>query len=133
MPPASVASRHQGGFSLLEMVVAIAILALSLGALYQATSGATRNIRSDERYAFGVELARSLLADSAQVPLQGRSNAGETQGGFRWRVETRPLDFDNSALLAGQLQRIQVTVSWDDGTRERQVVLDSVVEGRRWE
>jgi prepilin-type N-terminal cleavage/methylation domain-containing protein len=43
------ASRHNG-FSLLEMVVAISILALSLAALYQAVSGATRNVRTDERY-----------------------------------------------------------------------------------
>lgn len=111
----------------------MAILALSLGALYQATSGATRNIRSDERYAYGVELARSLLAESSQVPLRGRSDGGETEGGFRWRVETLPLDIDNAGLEKGQLQRIQVTVSWADGGRERQVVLDSVVEGRRWD
>ena len=50
------------GFSLLEMVVAISILGLTLGALYQAVSGATRNVRTDEKYAYGVELARSLLA-----------------------------------------------------------------------
>ena len=53
-------ARRCGGFSLLEMVVAIAILALALAALYQAAGGATRNVRSDEKYAYGVELARSL-------------------------------------------------------------------------
>ena len=54
---------HRGrasGFSLLEMIVAMAILGLALGALYQAASGATRNVRSDEKYAYGVELARTL-------------------------------------------------------------------------
>lgn len=69
------------GFSLLEMVVAIAILALALGALYQAASGATRNVRADEKYAYGVELARSLLAANARVPADGVSDSGETEGG----------------------------------------------------
>ena len=78
-------SRSQGGFSLLEMMVAIAILALSLGALYQATSGATRNVRGDEKYAFGVELAQSLLANYAVVPLGGISKQGETAGYCRVR------------------------------------------------
>lgn len=122
--------RGQAGFSLLEMVVAMVILALSLGALYQATSGATRNVRSDERYAYAVELARSLLADSSQVPRNGHNAGGETAGGYEWRVETQPLRFDSSTLLPGQLQRIRVTVGWRDGSADRKVVLDSVVEGR---
>lgn len=107
----------------------MAILALSLGALYQAATGATRNVRSDERYAYAVELARSLLADSAKVPRGGRSDAGETAGDFYWRVETRPLRFENSPVRPGQLQRIRVLVGWRDGGTDREVVLDSVVEG----
>ena len=73
------------------MVVAIAILGLALGALYQAASGATRNVRVDERYAYAVELARSLLADSAVVPANGEQRRGETAGGFVWRVDAQPL------------------------------------------
>ncbi len=120
----------QAGFSLLEMLVAIAILGLSLGALYQAVGGSTRNMRTDERFAYGVELARSLVAESAQVPAGGRSDSGETEGGFRWRVATRPVGVDGAGLREGQLQAIEVIVSWQDGPRERQIVLNSVVEGR---
>ncbi len=119
------------GFSLLEMVVAIAILALALAAIYQAASGATRNVRTDEKYAYSVELARSLLADNARVPLSGRQDQGETAGGFRWRVQTRPLDLQRSSLVQGSLHEIQVGVSWIDGRKEREVVLHSVVEGTR--
>ena len=124
-------SRSQKGFSLLEMMVAIAILALSLGALYQATSGATRNVRGDEKYAYGVELAQSLLANYAVVPLGGISQQGETAGGFLWQVGTRQVAQGRGAgLPAGSLQEIEVTVRWSDGRKSRQVVLNSVVEGR---
>ena len=64
---------YQRGFSLLEILVALSILSMALGVLYQATSGATRNVRNDERYVFGVELARSLLVEYAQVPSEGGS------------------------------------------------------------
>ncbi|MCP5194109.1 MAG: prepilin-type N-terminal cleavage/methylation domain-containing protein [Pseudomonadales bacterium] len=121
--------RRAAGFSLLEMVVAMAILALALGALYQAASGATRNVRSDEKYAYGVELARTLLANYARVPRDGVSAGGETAGGFDWRVVTRPVDLERTALAAASLQTIAVTVRWQDGVRSREVVLDSVVEG----
>jgi len=123
--------RRAAGFSLLEMVVAIAILGLALGALYQAASGATRNVRSDEKYAYGVELARSLLAANSPVPEEGVSQSGETEGGFRWRVDTRQINLERSAMAGVNLQQIEVGVSWLDGSRRREVVLNSVVEGLR--
>jgi len=121
--------RRQRGFSLLEMLVAIAILGLALGVIYQAASGATRNVRADERYAYAVELAQSLLVMHASVPRQGVSESGETAGGFAWRVysEERPLDLRKPIGL----HDIQIDVAWEDGSRSRSVTLHSVVEARR--
>ena len=125
--PPVLSRGRQGGFSLLEMVVAIAILALSLGALYQAVSGATRNVRSSEKYAYGVELARSLLADNALIATDGSNKRGETQGGFNWSVLSSPINLPNSTLPRGALHNLEVSVSWQDGLKRRQVVLHSVV------
>jgi general secretion pathway protein I len=122
---------RSAGFSLLEMLVAISILGLALGALYQAASGATRNVRTDEKYAYGVELAQSLLADNAMVPLSGVNIQGETSGGFKWRVNTRPVKLQRSTLPVGSLHDIEVGVAWVDGRKRREVVLNSVVEGFR--
>lgn len=120
----------QRGFSLLEMVVAVAILGLALGALYQSVGGATRNVRADQRYAYAVELGRSLIADNSLVPLQGVQKNGETAGGFVWQVATVPLARPRgSSLAGGRLQQIDVRVSWPDGTRQRQINLSSVVAG----
>ena len=127
--------RRQSGFSLLEMLVAISILAVALGSLYQAASGATRNVRTSERYAYGVELARSLLANYAMVPAGGVSETGETAAGYEWRVESRSRDLQRSGLGRAQLHDIEVGVAWFDGSKRREIVLNSVVEayarGRR--
>ncbi len=125
----SIDGARSGGFSLLEMVVAIAILGLSLGALYQSVSGATRIVRSDEKYAYGVELARSLLASHERVPAAGAHDRGETAGGFSWAVTASPLTLTGTDLEPGSLQEIEVVVSWPDGLQRRRVVLNSFVAG----
>jgi general secretion pathway protein I len=110
------------------MVVAISILALALGALYQAAGGATRNVRVDEKYAYGVELARSLLADNGSVPASGVNATGEADGGFDWYVTTLPIATGRGSTVP-VLHEIEVGVSWSDGGKRREVVLNSVVEG----
>jgi general secretion pathway protein I len=124
-----MSTERQNGFSLLEMMVAITILSLALGSLYQAASGATRNVRTSERYTYGVELARSLLADNAIVPKSGASKAGKTGGGYEWRVQTRPINLERKGLGGSRLHSIEVGVAWFDGPKRREVVLNSVVPG----
>ena len=125
----SLRRKASAGFSLLEMIVALSILALTLGALYQATAGATRNIRVDEKYAYGVELARSLLADNGRVPATGKSASGETSGGFSWYVKTNPLSFERRSRSNTLLHEIEVGVNWIDDGKRREVLLHSVAEG----
>lgn len=123
----SLAGRRNSGFSLLEMMVAIAILSLALGSLYQAASGATRNVRTSERYAYGVELARSLLANHSVVPVSGVDDSGETSGGYSWRVASSARESARGERV--MLHDIEVSVAWFDGSKRRQVSLNSVVEG----
>ena len=109
----------------------MAILGLSLGALYQSVAGATRIVRIDEKYAYAVELASSLLAENAVVPRGGVNNSGETDGGFSWSVLAVPVIMpEESPLEEGLLQEIKVSVSWNDGDKKRIVALQSVVAGQ---
>jgi general secretion pathway protein I len=124
-----LSGKSSAGFSLLEMVVALTILAFSLGALYHATGGATRNVRIDEKYAYSVELARSLLAENGKVPSSGTNVAGETSGGFNWYVTTKPITFGRTSTPDALLHEIEVGVSWVDTGKRREVVLSSVAEG----
>ena len=63
------------------------------------------------------------------VPFSGVSARGETAGGFQWRVDTNLVDLQRTSLPLGSLHEIEVGVSWIDGSKRREVVLNSVVEG----
>lgn len=119
------------GFSLLEMLVAVAVLGLTLGALYQAVGGATRNVRIDEKYSYAIVLAESLLANHAVVPSVGLKVHGETEGGYQWDVIASPAPVSDLSepLKDGALQSIGVRVFWVDGSKTREFKLNSVVVG----
>jgi general secretion pathway protein I len=120
-----VRGRSQRGFSLIEMIVAMVILSLSLGMLYQAAAGATRNVRVDERYSYAVLLAQSLLAEHSVLAGAGVSAGGEIED-YRWRLSSTLLP---GAEGTGQIALHQLTaaIEWRDGDNSRQVVLVTVV------
>lgn len=103
---------RQIGFSLLEMVVAVAILGISLGMLYQAAGGATRSISTTEDYAYAVTMAQSLLANYSVVPPEGVSVSQTTDDGYRWQVVSRPIESAGGRELG--IQYIDVWVRWGD-------------------
>lgn len=126
----SVARRQESGFTLLEMLVSIVLLAMSLGGLYHAVGGAMRAVGTDEKYVYAVELARSLVALNTLVEPDS-TQQGETEGGFIWEVRAQSIQTEsNKALPAKQLQDLRVQVQWSDTGKKRSIVLESVVAGR---
>ena len=77
--------RRQRGFTILELLVAFAIMAISLGMLYRASGGSARSVGNMERYQRATVLAESILAMRDAVPEEGWSEAGQVAG-FDWRV-----------------------------------------------
>src|SRR5262249_5860463 len=83
--------RRQRGFTLIEIVVALAILAVALTALFQAFSSGLRAAGVTERQASAVMLARSLLDRVGQdIPLVAGEKAGVTEDGLRWGIAIAP-------------------------------------------
>lgn len=128
-----ICRRSQRGFSLIEMIVAMVILSLSLGMLYQAAAGATRNVRVDERYSYAVLLAQSLLAEHAVSAVGGVNDSGSVAD-YRWRVSSRLVaassgsnSDSNSSAEQVPLYSLVVDIAWDDGDNTRQFTLTTVV------
>ena len=79
--------RGNSGFTLIEVLVAIAVLAVVLGAIGAVVGNTVRTIRSVDRRLPLLETAQSLIASlPARDALQPGTQTG-TSGEFRWRID----------------------------------------------
>ena len=75
------------GFTLIEVLVAIAVLAVVLGAIGAVVGNTVRTIRSVDRRLPLLETAQNLIVSlPARDALQPGTQSG-TSGEFRWRID----------------------------------------------
>jgi general secretion pathway protein I len=118
------------GFTLLEVVVALAIASLALIGLFQAGSGGLFAVDTAARAEEALQRAQSHLAavgrDAAVI--EGDSN-GDDGGGYRWRLRVQPVTqrtsvaTDGVALQTTSLFDVEVAISWWAHGHQRAVVL----------
>ena len=89
---------RQHGFTLIEVLVALIILGISLGAIFQALSSSRRiSLKADETLQ-AVRLAGNLLASPAlmDTALKGREINARIDGdaGWRYTLSALPLEID---------------------------------------
>jgi general secretion pathway protein I len=82
--------RCSAGFTLIEALVALTVVATSLAAIGALMATSVRGVRSLEQHVALVETARTVAAN---LPRRDELGAGFTGAamGYRWRVETSVL------------------------------------------
>lgn len=122
---------NRQGFTLVEVLVALAILAIAFGFALRAISGGFDRLGRDQKNADALILARSTLARVGHdIALEDGAIGGATGEGFAWRIETCPYG-DTQGVSPGRLvgHRVDVTVSWKDRRQTHEVRLTSLLLG----
>lgn len=128
--PAQV--NKQNGFSLLEILIAFSILALSLGILLKIFSGGVNNAVVAEDYTAAIQIAESLMAETGvETPLQAGQDSGLENEKYHWQVEVSPFEFNpekvDTTTIRAVLFKVKVIVSWgDDNANDRQIALTTL-------
>lgn len=119
------------GFTLIEVVVAMAILGIGLIVIIELFSGGLRLARTSIEYTEAVNYARMKMEElGVKQTIEEGSEEGEFDNTFRWQVETKKVDIlpiqtgtDYKAPV--DLFQVKVKVFWKSGSKERSTALET--------
>lgn len=114
---------RQRGFSLLEVVAAILLLAIAFTALMQVAGGSMSLSQNAADYSRAALWARTLLDTAGlDADLQPGQSEGRFDATYRWRMQVtpwRPADVDPNTQLPLAMMKLDLDVRWGPSQRER--------------
>jgi general secretion pathway protein I len=118
---------REAGFTVIEVVAALTILALALGVLLNIISDSLQQAGRAEATAEAGSLARSLLARiGTELPLRDGEITGQ-EDRFRWQVRIAPYgDGGEQREWPVAAHQVSAEVLWRDGLQERSIVLTTL-------
>lgn len=102
------------------------ILSLSLGVLYQAAIGATRNVAVSEEYTDAVILAESMMSRFSIVTSTGVQGSGQFAE-YSWQVTAIEIPVEAPTAELAQLVELEAIVEWEASKSPRSVRLVTAV------
>jgi general secretion pathway protein I len=122
MRPSTGARKQDKGFTLIEVLVALVVLATTVVAVLQLFGGGLRLARAAGDHTEAALLASAKLADLEPGPLAEGSTEG-TDGPYRWTRRVTldpallPVPPDTPEAMLIRLARVSVEVQWGQGRR----------------
>jgi general secretion pathway protein I len=120
--------RRSGGFTLLELLLAFVVFALSFATVLEILSGSMRNTMKAREFTEAALTAQSVMDQvGLEIPLQaGFTSAGES-GDYRWEIELfdyvdngeNPHSVELAELTGIELLQVELQVSWGEPPREQ--------------
>jgi len=126
---------RQRGFTLLEVLLAFVVFAISFAVVLEIIAGSMRSTVRTKDYSEAALLAQSLMESVGnELPLEPGAYQGETDDGYRWAIEisdfegigedTRTLEL--AEMNSTQLYWVDLQLSWGDERRNRDVQFTTI-------
>lgn len=109
---------REDGFTIIEALVALLIIAASISGLQRVLGSGFSAIRQAQSQEIALEHARSKLAEAGTTrPLVPGTTTGATPDGYRWQLDVRQRE-DGREAAAGAYAGywVTATVAWRGGS-----------------
>ena len=119
------------GFTLMEVVIALAILGIGLMVIIELFSGGLRLARTSEEYTRAMNYGRMKMEEiSSKQNIEEGTEEGKFDDTFRWQVGVKKVDIlqvDKSIDFKPPVELFQVKVDilWTSGSKERSASIES--------
>jgi general secretion pathway protein I len=114
-----------GGFTLLEVIVAMAIMVTVLVSVYRLHSQSLSMAMISRFYILAPQLAQQKLAElestSLDKTVQDSGDFGENFPGYTWQVAVEGVDSETLGEISQDLKRIDLTVAYQQNEFTYQV------------
>jgi len=120
---------NNDGFSLLEVIVALAIMAMGFVTVLQLFSGSIRSVSLSEQYLKGTTLAHSKLGELEVNNYSVTEYEGifPDEKNYRWQLQVSPHASPlNSKEKNIQLSEVTLNVLWEDAGKTRDVEISTL-------
>ena len=120
---------NNDGFSLLEVIVALAIMAMGFVTVLQLFSGSIRSVSLSEQYLKGTTLAHSKLGELEVNNYSVTEFEGifPDEKNYRWQLQisphTSPLNSKENNI---QLSEVTLNVLWEDAGKTRDIEMSTL-------
>ena len=123
-------AKEKAGFTLVEILVTLTILAAALPALLQAFTSATRNQALSDNRTTALYLLKFRMAE---IEMEGYPDVGQESGEFGentrylWRSAVEEIESEE----VENIRRVTVTVTWQHKNRERSMSMSTFMADRQ--
>lgn len=116
------------GFTLLELLLAFVVFALSFATVLEILSGSMRNTVKARQFTEAALTAQSVMDQvGLEIPLESGFTAAGESGDYRWEIELfdyldsgeNPYSVELAELTGIQLLQVELLVSWGEPPREQ--------------
>ena len=122
---------HSRGFTLLEVMVAVAILAMVLVSLLGLKNRSTQDVMLSEHITTATLLARRVMTETLVTAGTGAVVQKEDEGEFEeeefkyytWKKKISPMQIEGAGGV--KIMEVRVAVLWKEGMRQEMVELES--------
>ena len=123
-----MADSNEAGMTLLEVIVALAILSLGLAGLFNIIGLGTGTASLADHRRAADAAALSLLAELGRSrPITDGVSGGEFPTGQSWQLDIEPLDTPATAPSLVQGHTVRLNVSWPEPLKPRSITFDTLV------